>query len=137
LLGGIDHAAQELRKSSSLIATALRLLTDDVTNQEALKTSLSTLARVLDGVNWHTISKDKPEAWLYFYEDFLEVYDNKLRKRTGSYYTPPEVVSAMVNLVDETLRGPLFERPAGFAAADVIVADPAVGTGTFLLGVFR
>ncbi len=137
LSGGIDHAAQELRKSSSLIATALRLLTDDVTNQEALKTSLATLARVLDAVNWHTISKDKPEAWLYFYEDFLEVYDSKLRKRTGSYYTPPEVVSAMVNLVDEALRGPLFERPAGFAAADVVVADPAVGTGTFLLGVLR
>jgi N-6 DNA Methylase len=137
LSGGIDHAAQELRKSNSLIATALRLLTDDVTNQEALKTSLATLTRVLDEVNWHAISKDKPEAWLYFYEDFLEVYDNKLRKRTGSYYTPPEVVSAMVNLVDEALRGPLFERPAGFAASDVIVADPAVGTGTFLLGVLR
>ena len=137
LSSGIDHAAQELRKSNSLIATALRLLTDDVTNQEALKTSLATLTRVLNEVNWHTISKDKPEAWLYFYEDFLAVYDNKLRKKTGSYYTPAEVVFAMVNLVDEALRGPLFERPAGFAAADVIVADPAAGTGTFLLGVLR
>lgn len=137
LSDGIEMAAQELKKSNSLIGTALRLLTEDTSNQEALKTSLGTLARVLDAVNWHTISKDKPEAWLYFYEDFLEVYDNTLRKRTGSYYTPPEVVSAMVNLVDEALRGPLFERPAGFAAADVIVADPAVGTGTFLLGVLR
>ena len=121
---GIEPAAQELSKSNSLIGTALRLLTEDSSNQEALKTSLGTLTRVLNEVNWHTISKDKPEAWLYFYEDFLEVYDNTLRKRTGSYYTPPEVVSAMVNLVDEALRGPLFERPAGFAAADVIVADP-------------
>ena len=42
---------------------------------------------------WVTISKDAPDAWLYFYEDFLEVYDNALRKRTGSYYTPPEVVA--------------------------------------------
>ena len=137
LAEGIEQAAQELRKSNSLIGTALRLLTEDSSNQDALKTSLGTLTRVLDAVNWHTISKDKPEAWLYFYEDFLEVYDNTLRKRTGSYYTPPEVVSAMVNLVDEALRGPLFERPAGFAAPDVIVADPAVGTGTFLLGVLR
>jgi hypothetical protein len=137
LLGGTEQAAQELRKSNSLIGTALRLLTDDPSNQEALKTSLGTLTRVLNAVNWHTISEDKPEAWLYFYEDFLEVYDNTLRKRTGSYYTPPEVVSAMVNLVDEALRGPLFDRPAGFAAADVVVADPAVGTGTFLLGVLR
>ena len=134
---GIDHAAQELRKSNSLIATALRLLTDDVANQQALKTSLGTLTRVLDAVDWHEISKDKAEAWLYFYENFLEVYDNTLRKRTGSYYTPPEVVSAMVRLADEALRGPLFERPAGFAASDVVVADPAVGTGTFLLGVLR
>jgi hypothetical protein len=137
LLKGIDSAAQELRKTNSLIATALRLLTDDAANQNALKTSLGTLTRVLQEVDWRTITKDKPDAWLYFYEDFLEVYDNTLRKRTGSYYTPPEVVSAMVSLVDEALRGPLFERPAGFAAADVVVADPAVGTGTFLLGVLR
>jgi hypothetical protein len=134
---GIETAAQELRKTNSLIGTALRLLTEDSSNEEELKTSLGTLTRILDAVDWHTVSKDKPEAWLYFYEDFLEVYDNALRKRTGSYYTPPEVVSAMVNLVDEALRGPLFERPAGFAASDVIVADPAVGTGTFLLGVLR
>ncbi len=137
LSGGTEMAAQELKKSNSLIGTALRLLTEDTTNQEALKTSLGTLTRVLDVVNWHTITKDDPKEWLYFYEQFLEVYDNALRKRTGSYYTPPEVVSAMVNLVDEALRGPLFERPTGFAAADVIVADPAVGTGTFLLGVLR
>jgi len=137
LSDGIYSAAHELRETNSLIGTALGLLTDDAENQEALKTSLGTLTRVLNEVNWHTISKDKPEAWLYFYQDFLEVYDNKLRKRTGSYYTPPEVVSAMVNLVDEALRGPLFERPTGFAAPDVIVADPAAGTGTFMLGVLR
>jgi len=101
LAGGIHLAAHELRKTNSLIGTALGLLTDDEANQQALKTSLQTLTRVLNEVNWHTISKDKPEAWLYFYEDFLEVYDNTLRKRTGSYYTPPEVVGAMVRLVDE------------------------------------
>ena len=43
----------------------------------------------------------------------------------------------MVRLVDEALRGPLFERSSGLASPDVTVADPAVGTGTFLLGVFR
>lgn len=138
LADGIGNAALELRKSNSLIATALRLLTDDPENQKSLKTSLDTLTRVLDAVDWSTLAKGKPESWLYFYEDFLEVYDNALRKRTGSYYTPPEVVGAMVGLVDEALRDPrLFNRPAGFAASDVTVADPAVGTGTFLLGVLR
>ncbi|MDQ6436526.1 type ISP restriction/modification enzyme [Mesorhizobium sp. LHD-90] len=137
LAGGIHQAAHELRKTNSLIGTALGLLTDDEANQKALETSLKTLTRVLDTVNWHTISKDRPDAWLYFYEDFLDVYDKKLRRQTGSYYTPPEVVDAMARLVDEVLRGPLFERPAGLASADVTLADPAMGTGTFLLGVLR
>src|SRR5262245_1867212 len=137
LSDGIASAAQELRKTNTLIGAALRILTDDAENQQALKTSLGTLTRVLDAVDWEEISKDKPEAWLYFYEDFLEVYDNTLRKRTGSYYTPPEVVSAMVALADEALRGPLFERAAGFASPSVTVADPGVGTGTFLLGILR
>src|SRR5260370_6302713 len=43
----------------------------------------------------------------------------------------------MVNLVDEALRGPLFERPAGFAASEVVGGDPGVGIGTFLVGVRR
>ncbi|WP_375458476.1 type ISP restriction/modification enzyme [uncultured Enterovirga sp.] len=137
LAGGIEPAASALRQSSSLIGTALRLLTDDPANHEALKTSLGTLTRVLEEVDWPTISKDSPDAWLYFYEEFLAVYDNTLRKRTGSYYTPPEVVAAMVRLVDEALRGPLFDRAAGLASSDVTLADPAVGTGTFLLGVLR
>ncbi len=138
LAGGIDHAAQELRQTNSLIGTALRLLTDDSANQAVLKTSLGTLTRVLEAIDWSQISKGSADAWLYFYEDFLEVYDNALRKRTGSYYTPPEVVNAMVRLVDDALRKQaLFDRPTGFASPDVTVADPAVGTGTFLLGVFR
>jgi hypothetical protein len=134
---GVDHAASELRKSNSLIGTALNLLTADSDTAKVLRTSLDTMRRVLDQVNWALVSKNSPDAWLYFCEHFLEVYDNKLRKQTGSYYTPPEVVTAMVRMVDEVVRGPLFQRPEGFAAADVTVADPAVGTGTFLLGVLR
>lgn len=137
LRDGIERAASELKRSNSLIGTALGLLTDDPGNQHALDTSLRTMSRVFDAVNWREVSKEDPDAWLYFYEHFLEVYDNTLRKRTGSYYTPPEVVNAMVRLVDETLRGPLFQRTMGLASSDVTVADPAVGTGTFLLGVLR
>lgn len=138
LAKGIDQAAQELRRSNSLIGMALRLLTDDSANQAVLKTSLNTLTRVLEAVDWSKISKGSADAWLYFYEDFLEVYDNALRKRTGSYYTPPEVVAAMVRLVDDALRSPtLFDQSMGFASSHVTVADPAVGTGTFLLGIFR
>jgi hypothetical protein len=136
LATGLDQVAKQLGRTNSLIGAALRLLTDDAQSQSTLKTSLGTLIRVLDAVNWATISKDDPDAWLYFYENFLEVYDNELRKQTGSYYTPPEVVGTMVRLADEALQS-RFALPAGLAAPAVTLADPAVGTGTFLLGVLR
>lgn len=134
---GLQQVATTLSQTSSLIGAALRLLTDNAENQATLKTSLGTLTRVLDAVDWSKISKGDADAWLYFYEDFLEVYDNELRKQTGSYYTPPEVVGAMVGLVDEALRSSRFGQHAGLAAPAVTVADPATGTGTFLLGVLR
>ena len=138
LADGLDRVARELRHTNTLIGAALRLLTDDADNEAALKTSLATLTRVLDTVHWLAVGKGNPEAWLYFYEDFLSVYDNDLRKKTGSYYTPPEVVRAMVRLVDEALRsGERFALPDGLASPDVTIADPATGTGTFLLGVLR
>jgi hypothetical protein len=137
LASGFENVAHELTHTSSLIGAALRLLTDNAENQATLKTSLGTLTRVLDAVHWPTISKGHPETWLYFYEDFLEVYDHTLRKLTGSYYTPPEVVGAMVQLVDEALRSPRFGQHAGLASPTVTVADPATGTGTYVLGVLR
>lgn len=137
LATGLHQAATDLAKSSSLIGAALELLTHNAADRDTLQTSLRTLVRVLDVVDWDAISKGNPDAWLYFYEDFLEVYDNDLRKQTGSYYTPPEVVSAMVRLVDDVLRSDRFGQHAGLASPDVTLADPAVGTGTFLLGVLR
>jgi hypothetical protein len=134
---GLDKAAAELARSSTLIGAALRLLTDNAENQQTLKTSLGTLTRVLHEVDWKKVSKGEPEAWLYFYEEFLAVYDNELRKETGSYYTPPQVVRAMVALVDEALLSQRFGLHAGLASPQVTLADPAVGTGTFLLGVLR
>jgi hypothetical protein len=70
---GIAHAALALRDTNTLIGTAIRLLTDDPQTQKALSTATSTLTRMLHEVHWPTLSKCKPDAWLYFYEDFLEV----------------------------------------------------------------
>lgn len=137
LSNGFDKIAQELGHTSTLIGAALRFLTDDAVNQAALKTSLQTLTRVLDVVDWQKVSKGDPEAWLYFYEDFLEIYDHKLRKQTGSYYTPPQVVATMVRLVDDELRSVRFGLHRGVASREVTLADPATGTGTFLLGILR
>jgi type I restriction-modification system DNA methylase subunit len=116
-----------------LIGRAFDLLTKQ---EDLLGPSLKTLVRVLDVIDWDRIAKGNPEAWIDFYELFLSIYDNKLRKLTGSYYTPPEVVRAMVRLCDEALRT-RFGKAAGLADADVQIADPAVGSGTFLLGLLR
>ena len=43
LSDGLQRVADELTKSSTLIGTALRLLTDNAENQKTLKTSLGTL----------------------------------------------------------------------------------------------
>ncbi len=134
LAGGLDDVAKELGKANTLIGTALRLLTEQELN---LGPALDTLTRVLDEVSWAKVSKGDPEAWLYFYENFLEVYDNKLRKLTGSYYTPPEVVRTMVRLCDEALKSPRYGIADGLAGKDVHIIDPATGSGTFLLGLIE
>ena len=136
-ISDLHHVAVELRKTSSLIGTALQLLTDEDNTRHDLATSLRTLERVLAVVDWAKISKGSEDAWLYFYEEFLAIYDNALRKKTGSYYTPPEVVEAMVRLTDQALRRPGFSLSRGLATPSVTVADPATGTGTFVLGVLR
>lgn len=136
-LADLHKVAESLKKSNTLIGTALQLLTDNADTRTALATSLGTLERVLEVVDWPKLSKGKTDAWLYFYEEFLEVYDNVLRKKTGSYYTPPEVVSGMVKMVQEALQSPGFGLPQGLASPSVTIADPAVGTGTYVLGLLR
>ena len=59
LANGIGHAALELRDANSLIGTALRLLTDDPSTQKALETSLGTLVRVLDVIDWNALSQGR------------------------------------------------------------------------------
>lgn len=137
LAQGFDRVSSELKASNSLIGAALRLLTENPEHQATLKTSLQALTNVLDAVDWPTISKGDSETWLYFYEDFLEVYDSKLRKETGSYYTPPEVVESMVRLVDEVLKSQDFGLNEGLASSQVTIVDPATGTGTYVLGVLK
>jgi len=130
LKDGLDRVARALAATNTVMGAAFRVLTDGVDGQDALKTSLATLVRVLDAVDWAVVGRGDPDAWLYFYEHFLGAYDNALRKLTGSYYTPPEV--------DELLRDPgHFTLPDGLASPDVTLADPAAGTGTYLLGVLR
>jgi hypothetical protein len=80
-----------------------------------------------------------PDPVIHFYEDFLQEYDDTLRKKMGAYYTPLPVVQFIVRSVDNLLEK---EFGLGSGLADttktasgmhkVQILDPAVGTGTFL-----
>lgn len=71
-------------------------------------------------------------AILYFYEPFLESFDPDLRKQLGVWYTPPEIVRYQVRRVDRLLRDELGCR-LGLADQDVVILDPACGTGAYLI----
>lgn len=134
---GIELAGRDLRsiaddlgKRHTLMGRALDVLTTP-TVLPRLAVSVETLRRVLAVVDWPKISKGDEAAWLYFYEDFLEGYDAALRRATGSYYTPVEVVDPMVRIVNDLVRTRLGQS-RGLASPDVTIVDPGVGTGTFL-----
>ncbi|MBU1224015.1 MAG: N-6 DNA methylase [Gammaproteobacteria bacterium] len=129
----LDQAIKQLTGSNTLLSRALEVLTDSQLSED-IGTTLNLLQRVIQAVPTGTMSRGRRDPWLHFYEDFLAEYDPKLRKDVGAYYTPVEVVQAQVRLVDELLRTK-FEKRMGFADGDVATLDPAVGTGTYLLGI--
>ena len=128
----INEAVQKLDVQHNLLSRALQVLTDRKARAE-IATSLDLLVRVIAALP-PTVFANRNAPWLYFYEDFLAVYDPELRKNAGAYYTPVEVVHAQVRLIDALLTDRLGKR-LGFADSDVITLDPAAGTGTYLLGV--
>ena len=129
----LDRAIASLTHANSLLSRALQVLTDPLV-KEHLSTSLGLIQRVINKVPTGTMSGGRRDPWLHFYEDFLAEYDPALRKDAGAYYTPVEVVQAQVRIVDDLLRRKLG-KIHGFATGGVNVLDPAVGTGTYLLGI--
>lgn len=77
--------------------------------------------------------RDGRDPILYFYEDFLSVFDPAAREKYGVYYTPLQVVRFMVGALDRVLRDDLGMK--GLHDGGVTILDPATGTGTFLLGI--
>ena len=130
----LSSAEKALAAQHNLLSKALQILTDPNARAD-IAASLNLLLRVVAEVPPATLtSPDDP--WLYFYEDFLAEYDARLRKDAGAYYTPIEVVRAQVRLIDNLLVERLG-KPLGFADTGVVTLDPAVGTGTYLLGVIE
>lgn len=132
----LHHMANRLKSNHGLLGNALNLLTDHLDEDSALHNVLAIIVRVLSVTSWKHISGGKADVYLHLYEHFLSIYDPEQRKKTGSYYTPVEVVDQMVRLTDQVLRQYL-NKPYGFADKGVSVIDPAMGTGTYPLAVLR
>ena len=130
----LSSAENALAAQHNLLSRALQILTDPHARAD-IEASLDLLLRVVAVVPPATLTSPE-DPWLYFYEDFLAVYDARLRKDVGAYYTPIEVVRAQVRLIDNLLVERLG-KPLGFADASVVTLDPAAGTGTYLLGVIE
>jgi hypothetical protein len=130
----VDAIARELGRTHSLLGKALSILTDETIG--ALSVSLDTLVRVISVVDFVRFAQHVADPYLALYEHFLAEYDPELRKLTGSYYTPGDVVTSMTRMTDQALRTRLG-REQGLASEDVTIVDPAMGTGTYVLDVLE
>lgn len=131
----LNNAYDTLEHHHALLARSLQFLTDKAARKE-IGASLSMAQRVIHEIQPDALkstgSADDP--WLFFYEHFLAAYDPRLRKQSGVYFTPLEVVNCQVHLVEEVLIKSMGKK-AGFVEAGVATLDPATGTGTYLLAI--
>ena len=127
-----NFASYTLQGEHALLAQAIGLLEAPDVRTELIM-PIELLERAISAVDSDVIQQEA-DPWLYFYEQFLGEYDPKLRRDRGVYYTPVEVVRAQTRLAGELLREK-FGKPLTFADDDVVVLDPATGTGTYPLAV--
>ncbi|CAD5960155.1 Adenine specific DNA methyltransferase [Planktothrix tepida] len=121
--------------------------------------AVDTLASILQQTDMSGILSDfgkrsrREDPVVHFYETFLAEYDPKMRESRGVYYTPEPVVSYIVRSVDYILKEK-FGIKKGLADSkkihvnnpkdegkiethQVLILDPAVGTGTFMHSVIE
>ena len=130
---GVD-AWTHMPDEHPLMRAALRVLSEqEVTNEIGIGFTV-----MCDTVNSFapeilTLQADGRDPILYFYEDFLAIFDPAAREKYGVYYTPIQIVRYMAGALDRALRDNLGTQ--GLRDPAVTILDPATGTGTFLLGV--
>jgi len=76
------------------------------------------------------------DPFLFFYEEFLKVYDKKTKVSRGVFYTPESVVSFIVRSLDIILKEKLGVKK-GFLDDTIKILDFATGTGTFILALIE
>jgi hypothetical protein len=123
----------------------LRKLFDEVTGvdlPDSIAWAVDDLVDLLRHADLAAILADlgagggKEDPVVHFYETFLAAYAPGTRKVRGVYYTPEPVVRYIVRSINHLLKT-RFSRPRALADENVLILDPAVGTGSFLFFVIE
>lgn len=131
----LSEIAETLTDQYGVMGRSLSLVAQPI-RSTPVQTAVETITRTLSAVDWGHMVDGRSDLYLHLYEHFLRAYDPEWKKRTGSYYTPVELVDAMVSWADEAVREHLG-RPRGLRDPVTSVIDPAMGTGTYPLSVLR
>jgi len=106
------HTLQELGRQAGLLGTIFRKAQNKLQDPAKLK----RLVMLIDAESWSGLDADvKGEI----YEGLLERNARDVKSGAGQYFTPRPLIKAIVEVMDP---GP-----------DLVVADPACGTGGFLI----
>lgn len=160
-----DEAARLLPKSNPFLKKFFQSLRDDL--DPRIEWIVDDLVEVFLACDVKSLLKNygkttaRNDPIIHFYEDFLSLYDTKLRKAKWVYYTPEPVVDFIIRWVDDILKSE-FGLSDGLADTSkteievdtqevkrgkivkakrhvhkVQVLDPATGTGTFLNAIVK
>lgn len=151
--GDFDRFAAErlLPTTNPFLRRVFRSLVDDQDMPKRVVGTVEDLAALIGAADMSSIAEElarfgkrrsrdddiaEYDPVIYFYEQFLRAYDPEKAKKRGVYYTPLPVVRYIVRSIDELLKSE-FDLPDGLADPNIIILDPACGTGTFLYEVVR
>ena len=93
-------------------------------NRFTKPTNMSALIRLIDDVEWTALEVDVKAA---AFEGLLEKAAAEGKKGAGQYFTPRILIQSIVRCMQPDPRG----------IADFAIADPACGTGGFLVGAYE
>ena len=110
-----EDILKELANQQGLVATIFTKATNKIDHAALLKKVIDMVAEE----NWYMMEGDLKGA---IYEAILEKNGQDRKSGAGQYFTPRALISAIVDVVDPKITES--------------VADPACGTGGFLLGAY-
>ena len=149
-------AGYEIPRTNPFLRKLFGVITGPELDEEPYAGIVDDLAQLLAVADLRVIFESfgakaiSSDPVVHFYETFLAAYDPEMREMRGVYYTPRAIVSYIVSSVDHLLRGrfdcadglaqtsvPRFDDPrqSEDEPRQVVVLDPACGTGTFLYSI--